>query len=344
MRQMGWVEPSIAAQGRDCTKLLQNFSYLGNRAMREPQLYHGFFPPHPFAPLKESLDWIHTEHSEARSQPRSRRRQAALPKCVQPTLADGLTFNKVAKALQAGMTAAHQTGREEDISAQGFVRWDIWLAPCPRRHRGWKQQSTAARRKLLPFFFFSFSIAGPFSLNSAPFSEHINPRAVHCANYSVKQTQNSSFDCADDPGRLCKRYLNTPVALPFPSNEATTTRTARIVYATPIQIRFQMTDSSVVPIPTESLKLPHARKPLSKGAKAGIAVGVIAAVFLGIVAAVCWSKRAKKRRTSTADDAATVPLYGGGNDASVPLQGQEYPPTLNEQATAPPTYHDATGK
>ncbi|KLJ12798.1 hypothetical protein EMPG_12202 [Blastomyces silverae] len=157
-----------------------------------------------------------------------------------------------------------------------------------------------------------------------------------------------SFDCADEADGLCRRYLNTPVPLPFPSNEATTTRTARIVYATPIQIRFQMTDSSVVPIPTASLKLPHARKPLSTGAKAGIAVGVIAAVFLGIVAAVCWSKRAKKRsRTpgaaSAAVDTAAVPLCGG-SDASAPLQGQVYPPTLNEQAAAPPTYHDATGK
>ncbi|EQL29859.1 hypothetical protein BDFG_07549 [Blastomyces dermatitidis ATCC 26199] len=152
----------------------------------------------------------------------------------------------------------------------------------------------------------------------------------------------SSFECADDADRLCKRYLNTPVSLPFPPNEAITTRTARIVYATPIQIRFQMTDSSVVPIPTESLKLPHARKPLSKGAKAGIAVGVVARVVLGIVAAGCWSKRVKMRtRLTTA--AAAVPFYGG-NDASVPLQGQVYPPAINEQATVPPTYHDATRK
>ncbi|OJD21772.1 hypothetical protein ACJ73_06885 [Blastomyces percursus] len=89
---------------------------------------------------------------------------------------------------------------------------------------------------------------------------------------------NSSFGCADDVDKLCKIYLKTPVPLPFPSNEATTTRTARIVYVTPIQIRFQMTDSAVVPISTESLKLPYALKPLPKGAKVGIAVGVIAAV------------------------------------------------------------------
>ncbi|OAX85478.1 hypothetical protein ACJ72_00157 [Emergomyces africanus] len=148
-----------------------------------------------------------------------------------------------------------------------------------------------------------------------------------------------AFDCADDADRLCKRYLNTPVALPYPSNEATTTRTARIVYATPIQIRFQMTDSSVVPIPTESLKLPHARKPLSKGAKAGIAIGVIAAVCLVIVAVVCWKRSAKKSQAP----AATIP-FQSGNDASAPLQGQTYMPLQDEQASAPPTYHDATGK
>ncbi|OJD13637.1 hypothetical protein AJ78_05918 [Emergomyces pasteurianus Ep9510] len=148
-----------------------------------------------------------------------------------------------------------------------------------------------------------------------------------------------SFDCADDAGSLCKRYLNTPIALPFPSNEATTTRTARIVYATPIQIRFQKTDSSVVPIPTESFKLPHARKPLSKGAKTGIAIGVIAAVSIGIVAAVHWKTSAKKRNAS----AAAIPFHGGSDD-SAPLQGHMYPRPQDEQAPAPPTYHDATRK
>ncbi|PGH31156.1 hypothetical protein GX50_06083 [[Emmonsia] crescens] len=148
-----------------------------------------------------------------------------------------------------------------------------------------------------------------------------------------------SFDCADAAHQLCKRRLNTPVALPYPSNEATTTRTARIIYATPIQIRFQMTDSSVVPIPTESLKLPHARKPLTKGTKAGIAIGVIAAVILGIVTVVCWNKSAKKRRTPT----AAVP-FDGGNDASTPLQRQMYSPPLDAQVSAPPTHHDATTK
>lgn len=61
-------------------------------------------------------------------------------------------------------------------------------------------------------------------------------------------------------------------------SETTTTQTLRVVYATNIQIRYQASDSSVVPVPTEKNLPPIGSGSNSAGKKAGIAIGIIIGV------------------------------------------------------------------
>lgn len=52
------------------------------------------------------------------------------------------------------------------------------------------------------------------------------------------------------------------------------------ITASPIQIRFKASQSTIVPVPTDSFKLPKEQRPLDKRAKAGIGIGVLAGVVL----------------------------------------------------------------
>jgi hypothetical protein len=63
-----------------------------------------------------------------------------------------------------------------------------------------------------------------------------------------------------------------------------TRETAYEVTATPIQIRFRAAESTVVPVPTDSLSLP--RGYLLTREKVGIGVGVLVAV--GLLTMVLW--------------------------------------------------------
>lgn len=78
----------------------------------------------------------------------------------------------------------------------------------------------------------------------------------------------------------CSSSLNEPVVKSYSqSGGGSTTVTFREVYATPVQIRFQVSDSTVVPIPRDSLNLPFhkddsAKEGLNRAVKFGIGFGV----------------------------------------------------------------------
>jgi hypothetical protein len=109
------------------------------------------------------------------------------------------------------------------------------------------------------------------------------------------------------------------------------------VSAEGIQIRFQQTDSDVVPIPTDSFKLPPppteeelererkaAEGGLTTGEKAGIGVGVAVGAALFALGA-CWGRsrvmEKKKKRVPTmepAPDRPPAPATATPNEEQVP--------------------------
>ncbi|KAI9147128.1 hypothetical protein HJFPF1_13160 [Paramyrothecium foliicola] len=135
-----------------------------------------------------------------------------------------------------------------------------------------------------------------------------------CALPTTRQRQETtnmccpmSFDCPRDAKYgLCRSSLNTVRTSTY-MNEKNSVETATwyAVSATPIQIRFRQNDSDVVPIPTDSFKLPpppteeelererKAAEPgLHTGAKAAIGLGVVFLILV-VVLTVWWEKRKK---------------------------------------------------
>ncbi|RHZ63420.1 uncharacterized protein CDV56_103606 [Aspergillus thermomutatus] len=84
------------------------------------------------------------------------------------------------------------------------------------------------------------------------------------------------FDCAGQ--HLCTRPLNNRQIITYVDSTVSTQATAYAVTATPIQIRFRAAESTIVPVPTDSLKLP--RGYLLTREKVGIGIGVPVAVAL----------------------------------------------------------------
>lgn len=148
-----------------------------------------------------------------------------------------------------------------------------------------------------------------------------------------------NYDCPTraDFG-LCTSSLNTLLSVVFTDfNSEVRTRTWYDVKASPIQIRFQATDSDVVPIPTDSFNLPPPPTPeelerereeqrnaeqgggLSSGEKAGIGVGVT----LGVIFAMAATCGLCKRRRTKAHPSETIPL---DNTSSERVNGSEAAP------------------
>ncbi|KNG89917.1 hypothetical protein ANOM_001665 [Aspergillus nomiae NRRL 13137] len=98
----------------------------------------------------------------------------------------------------------------------------------------------------------------------------------------------------------CTRPLNTRIALTMTGATHTTTRTAYAITATPIQIRFKAAESTIVPIPTASLRLP--RGYLYKREKIGVGIGVSAAVIgiaIGVYFCCCSGRKQRMARVPT---------------------------------------------
>jgi hypothetical protein len=97
--------------------------------------------------------------------------------------------------------------------------------------------------------------------------------------------------------------LNNPQIITYVDSSLSTQETAYAVTATPIQIRFRAAESTIVPVPTDSLRLP--RGYLLTREKVGIGVGVPLAV--GLLTMVVWyfccaRRRQKKERVVTVTD------------------------------------------
>nr|KMM68543.1 hypothetical protein CPAG_04869 [Coccidioides posadasii RMSCC 3488] len=169
-----------------------------------------------------------------------------------------LTLSWVVKA-QAAMNAAQRDGRATGTSAPGCVPQAIESARYRPQDKDMKRPFSAARGETLLTY----------------------------------------FDCPDNfEYPFCLSWLNTPTAVATHTTSSTTrVQSEYLVIATPIQVRFQATDSSVVPIPTDSLNLPPPKKPLSKGAKAGIGIGVPVGT-IGLAAAVVLFLRRRRRGSS----------------------------------------------
>ena len=157
----------------------------------------------------------------------------------------------------------------------------------------------------------------------------------------------SDFDCPTQVDYVdCRSSLNTWITAEYTDKKGSTSMaTFMAVSATPIQIRFRQTDSDVVPIPTDSLRLPppltqeeiDAQKGMSTGAKAGIGVGVAAGVIL-IVVAVVWyvRKAASKRREESEHGVLLVERLPEEQE-----QEQEPEPSnqrFGKEKEAPPAY------
>ncbi|KAF9890517.1 hypothetical protein FE257_005922 [Aspergillus nanangensis] len=91
----------------------------------------------------------------------------------------------------------------------------------------------------------------------------------------------SGFDCMGQDS--CTKPYNTEFTITHTGATTTVEQTVYGITATPIQIRFKATDSTVVPVPTKSFELLKEGE-LTKRQKVGIGVGVPIAVafFAGV--------------------------------------------------------------
>ncbi|CAI4210785.1 unnamed protein product [Parascedosporium putredinis] len=141
----------------------------------------------------------------------------------------------------------------------------------------------------------------------------------------------ASFDCPTDIfyGE-CRSYINTPIPTNYTISGTVYSSAMSIVYATPIQIRFQATDSGVVPIPTASFNLPGPRAGLSAAAKAGIGAGVSVGAILILTAVVFFIKRNGRRTGGQPGGGEDVPLQTGTEPVAVAADAGDRPPPYSK--------------
>jgi hypothetical protein len=158
----------------------------------------------------------------------------------------------------------------------------------------------------------------------------------------------SDFDCPTQVDNVdCKSSLNTWETAEYTDEDGSTSlATFMEVWATPIQIRFRQTDSDVVPIPTDSLRLPppltqeelDAQKGgLSTAAKIGIGVGVGVGVIL-IVIALVWYVRKVARKLREESDQQGFMLVDSLQEEPTGEEPQPSKQTFGKEQEAPPAY------
>lgn len=123
------------------------------------------------------------------------------------------------------------------------------------------------------------------------------------------------FDCYGQ--HYCTRLLDNPQVLTHVDSTVSTQVTAYAITATPIQIRFRAAESTIVPVPTDSLRLP--RGYLLTREKVGIGIGVPAAVALLTVLSWFFCCRGARTRQK----AATVPYNNIDSSLPPPYPGDE---------------------
>lgn len=139
----------------------------------------------------------------------------------------------------------------------------------------------------------------------------LNPQSRKLPGHVLSETVISGFTCGGQ--NYCVKSLNTKSTMTYVDSTLSTQRTIYAITATPIQIRFKAAQSTTVPVPTESLKLPKHFLSRSDKVKIGVAVPVV--VILLSVAAFfgCRHWRARRER-------------GGGASASQVHLTEDRPP------------------
>lgn len=98
----------------------------------------------------------------------------------------------------------------------------------------------------------------------------------------------------------CCKSFNQPTRITYSDSTISTRRDVYGVTATPIQTRFEASDSTVVPARQSPFKLPKPKKELDKREKAGIGIGVMAGVaLLSIGGSIGWSYWKKRKAAGT---------------------------------------------
>ncbi|KAJ5392565.1 hypothetical protein N7509_008055 [Penicillium cosmopolitanum] len=133
------------------------------------------------------------------------------------------------------------------------------------------------------------SNAGPLTTVFTPPASCFTPHtsAYYGMPYLIQGVDGPNGDDCVPEGWKFDRYYS-PGQCPSGYKALASTTTAWAATASAIQIRFQASDSSVVPVPTESFKLPMPKKELSTGEKAGIGIGAAAGVILLGLGGVLW--------------------------------------------------------
>lgn len=130
----------------------------------------------------------------------------------------------------------------------------------------------------------------------------------------------------------CSSSLNTYITASYTKSDGDLSiETFMAVSATPIQIRFRETDSSVVPIPTDSLKLPPPKTEteLSQAAKYGIGFGVSFGTLAVLFCVMPYIIRARKRRRETKQQQDQM-LLGMVSSGSGQADESEPPPPYSK--------------
>lgn len=168
------------------------------------------------------------------------------------------------------------------------VPQDTGAAHSRRRRSGKRQRIYAVRSK-------SPSISNPH-------------RAIKRLGQILRQI-NSGFECAGQD--YCVKSFNTPSTITYTDSTLSTQQTVYGITASPIQIRFKASESTIVPVPTDSFKLPKEQHSLDKRAKAGIGIGVLAGVVL-LGACVFFAVRHYRRKKASVEPSQPARNIGNG--------------------------------
>ncbi|EPS31507.1 hypothetical protein POX_h09789 [Penicillium oxalicum] len=123
------------------------------------------------------------------------------------------------------------------------------------------------------------------------------------------------FDCYGQ--NYCGKTFNVPTTITYSDPTLSAVTTVRAMTADGIQIRFKASESTLVPIVTDSLRLPKDHS-LSKGTKIGIGIGVPAGVILVGFLGFWGVRRYRRRMTRRADEAVLVDVSSLGRQREAP--------------------------
>jgi hypothetical protein len=140
-------------------------------------------------------------------------------------------------------------------------------------------------------------------------------------------TNTSGFECKGQ--NYCAKSFNTISTMTYVDATLSTQRKIYGITASPIQIRFKAAQSTIVPVPTDSLSLP--RRFLYTREKIGIGIGVPIAVAL-LTIGFFWWRRSRVRRVRTEAEPLISGSVAGSGSESESLPEDMPPPYFGPAA------------